>query len=349
MKRVLLWVLVFLLSLFLTATFSLAGCKKAEEVETSEEVGSEEKSEAKPAEELLIYASMGGPAGAAEVNRFVAGADAAIEQWGCEVVKQFAEWQSDVMVQQFKEAIAANPDGIVVMGHPGDDAMAPFVDEAFENGIIVTTSNTPLPKLEEKYMSRGFGYVGSDLYNVGVNLANQTIIGAGLKEGDKVLNYGLKSQPTRGLIDQGIEERCKEEGLVYDYVEISEEVNADASLAVPVITGYLSANPDCKAIILFHAILTSTAQELITAAGLGPDDIFFAGCDLGPKTVTAIQDGYVDVIIDQQLFLQGFLPIEQICLTKLYQFTGLHVDTGRGFVTKDNIDDMLPLIDQEIR
>src|SRR3546814_11952619 len=55
------------------------------------------------------------------------------------------------MVPQFKEAIARRPDGISIMGHPGEAALGPLVDEARAAGIIVTTSNVDLPTYEAKY------------------------------------------------------------------------------------------------------------------------------------------------------------------------------------------------------
>jgi simple sugar transport system substrate-binding protein len=39
----------------------------------------------------------------------------------------------------------------------------------------------------------------------------------------------------------------------------------------------------------------------------------------------------------------------QICLTKEYGFSGLHIDTGGALVTKDNIDQIASLVDQGIR
>jgi len=334
------------LSIILIFVFCFSGFALFAEGEKAEE---ERAIIGKPGEGIIIYAQMGGSPGKPCTDPRVLGAKAAAEQWGCKLIQQFSDWQSDVMITQFKEAIAARPDGIIIMGHPGEDAFRPFVDEAVSKGIIVTSNNTPLPGLESKYVGKGFGYVGLDLYKAGHMLASQVIMMAGLKRGDKVFNYGLKAQPTRGLIDIGIEDRCKEVGINLDYVEISEEVNADASLAIPVVTGYLSANPDCKAMIIFHGILTSIAAEMITAAGLDPDDIFFGGCDLGPKTIEAIRAGYVDVIIDQQIYLQGFIPIEQICLTKLYKLSGLNINTGSGFVTPDNIESIIPLIEKGIR
>ncbi|HZK12055.1 MAG TPA: hypothetical protein VFD10_06870, partial [Atribacterota bacterium] len=85
------------------------------------------------------------------------------------------------------------------------------------------------------------------------------------------------------------------------------------------------------------------------AAGLGPDDIFGAGFDLSPATVKSIKSGYTDLVLDQQPFLQGFLPIMQIYLTKMYGFSGLHIDTGGGLISKDNIDLIAPLADKGIR
>ena len=57
-----------------------------------------------------------------------------------------------------------------------------------------------------------------------------------------------------------------------------------------------------------------------------------AGFDLSPATVQAVRDGYVDLVIDQQQWLQGFEAIAQICLTKNYGFSGLFINTGGGFV-----------------
>ena len=40
--------------------------------------------------------------------------------------------------------------------------------DAEKNGIIVTSQNTTLPKMEAAYAAKGFGYVGQDLYGAGV-------------------------------------------------------------------------------------------------------------------------------------------------------------------------------------
>ena len=55
------------------------------------------------------------------------------------------------------------------------------------------------------------------------------------------------------------------------------------------------------------------------------------------------------MVLDQQLCLQGFLPVVQCVLAKKYGFTGLSINTGAGVVTPKTIDRLAPLIEAGIR
>ena len=303
----------------------------------------------KPAEGIVIYAQMGGTSGDPSTLPRELGAKMAAEFWGAKVNYQYSAWQPDVMIAQFKEAVAAKPDGIVIMGHPGVESFRPFVDEAAKKGIIITTDNTPLTELEEKYKTQGFGYIGMDLFESGYLLAKTMVSYGNLKKGDKVFLYGLMAQPERGKMERGAKKAWEDSGLKVDYIEITPEVDRDASLAIPVLTGYLSANKDVKAIIASHGNVTSIMPEALKAAGRGVNDILVGGYDLSPKTVKGLQDRAIDCVMDQQLFLQGYLPIEQIVLTKLYGFAGLRANTGASVVTPETISKLIPLIQKGIR
>ena len=55
--------------------------------------------------------------------------------------------------------------------------------------------------------------------------------------------------------------------------------------------------------------------------------------------MTAIQDGEIEFAVDQQQYLQGYLPVVFLALYKSNANTvggGQPVLTGPGFVTKDN-------------
>ena len=289
--------------------------------------------------------SPGGPFATVVYN----GAVAAEADLGPNVEYVWSDWNPENMVNQFSEAIATNPDGIAIMGHPGDDAFGPLVDEAEAQGIIVTSMNTTLPTLESKYASNGFGYVGAELYSAGWALGKEAVSRGGLGSGDQAFVWGLLGQAGRGERTRGVVEALEDSGLEVIYQEIDDATNADAPAGTPVFVGIMSANPDIKLVVTDHGALTGTLETYLNSAGLGPDDVFAAGFDLNSATVEAIRGGWTDLVIDQQQWLQGYLPVLQICLTNNYAFTGLHIDTGAGFAHADNVELLADLVGQQIR
>ncbi len=291
----------------------------------------------------------GGGAGTPFTNNVYNGAKQAQADLGANVQYVFSDWDPQKMIQQFSEAAATKPDGIAVMGHPGDEAFSPLIDKAEADGIIVTSQNTELPTSFSKYQGNGFGYVGAVNYTAGYNLGKEAVKRAALKSGDRAMVWGLLSQPERGKRTQGVIDALEEAGLTVDYLEIDNATNADASAGTPTFTGYVSANPDVKLIVTDHGGLTATQETYLKAAGKGPDDIYTAGFDLSPATLPAVRGGWTDLVIDQQPWLQGYIPILQICLAKTYGFAGMLIDTGAGFANKDNIEFLAPLVEKEIR
>jgi len=328
--------IVVVLALLLSASAALAKPPATEPVE-------------KWCKGVRIVFFPGGPAGGVFANNVYNGAKQAQLDLGPDVDYVFSDWDPQKMIQQFREAAATKPDGICVMGHPGDEAFGPLIDDAIAQGIIVTSQNATLPTLQEKYASKGFGYVGQDLYGSGFALGSEAVKRFGLKEGDRAMVWGLLDQPTRGLRTKGVIDALEKAGLKVDYIKIDAATDKDPAAGTPTFAGYVSANPDVKLVVTDHGGLTATLETYLKAAGKGPDDIYAAGFDLSPATVTAIKGGWTDLVIDQQPWLQGYLPILQVCLTKVYGFSGLHIDTGGGFADKDNIDFLAPLAEKEIR
>jgi simple sugar transport system substrate-binding protein len=277
------------------------------------------------------------------------GAKMAEAAFGPTVTYQWSDWDPIKMITQFQEAVATGPDGIAVMGHPGDDAFKPLIDEAVAEGIIVTVMNTELQATEAEHASQGTGYVGAVLHDAGFALGQEAIKRGGLVSGDRAFVWGLVSQPGRGQRTQGIIDALEEAGLTVDYLEIDDATNADPANGVPAFTGYVSANPDVKALFIDHGNLTSTTPTYMEAAGLAPDSVYAAGFDLSPSTVQGVKDGFIDLVIDQQQWLQGFMGITQLCISHMYGFSGLFVNTGGGFVDAGNIDLIAPLVEQQIR
>lgn len=298
---------------------------------------------------MKVWFDGGGSAGEPYTTIVVNGAKQAAADLGVDLTVVYSDWNAEKMLENFKNGLAARPTGFVVMGHPGDDAFEPFVDEAFSQGMIVTAVDTELPRLQAKYQPQGFGYIGPDGWRQGEELAREILRRKAFKAGDKAFVWGLKRLESRGRRARALLQVFEEAGLEVDYLEISDEVNKDVSLGAPVLTGYLAANPDCKVIAIDHGGLTGQMENFLRSAGLKPGDIYATGFSLNPATAASIESGYLNLVSEAQPYLMGYYGVLQIVQTAKYGFGGLVVDTGGGYISAENIDSVAPLAKKGIR
>jgi simple sugar transport system substrate-binding protein len=293
---------------------------------------------------LTMYFQMGGsPGDGATLPREV-GAKAAADLYGVKIVEQFSNWAPETMINQFRQALAASPDCVEIMGHPGDAAFAPLVDQAEKAGVVVTAGNVPLTQIESKYRQNGFGYAGTFLFQGGEETAQAMVAEGHLKPGDEALEYGLFSEGARGQSDRGLAYGLKKAGLKVDELTISPQVDADSALAVPILVAYIERHPNLKAIGTQHGLVTSFIPQALKEAGKKPGEIIVGGIDLAPATVSGLENSYITVTLNQQLYLQGFLPVLQCVMAKRYYMPGLDTNTAAGTVNGALIKKLVPLI-----
>lgn len=297
---------------------------------------------------LVMYMQMGGNPGDGATLARQTGAKEAAEALGVELKPQFSAWAPETMINQFKEAMAARPNCIEIMGHPGATAFHDLVKQAVDQGIVVTSGNSPLTELQNDFGPKGFGYAGVDLYAGGA-LTAKAMLAQGLKSGDEAMVYGVFSQAERGQSEKGLADTLEKAGLKVDRLEITQEVNSDTSLGVPVLVAYIQAHPHLKAIGTQHGGVTGIMDEVLKKAGKKPGDIVVGGIDLAPSTITGLKSGAVSATLDQLLYMQGFFPVVQCVMSAKYKMPGLSLNTGAGVVTPKTIGGLTKLIDAGIR
>ena len=298
---------------------------------------------------MTVWFDTGGAQGEPFSTIVQKGAEAAMNDLGCDVKFMYSDWNPETMLVNFKKAMATNPDGIVVFGTPGDPAFGPLVDQAFAKGIVVTSIDTALPTTLLQHKADGFGFIGTDYTTQGTALAEEALKRSGLKKGDRVFVWGLKRLPERGKRALAIIDVLEKAGMVVDYQEITPEVDKDSSLGTAIISGYLSSKPDCKMMIIDHGALTSQMENFLKASNAEPEKIYAAGFSLSPATASAIQNGYVDLVSEMQPYMLGYFSVVQVIMSKRYGFSGFEIDTGGGMVDKNNIEMVAPLAKQGIR
>ena len=290
----------------------------------------------------------GGPAGGAFNSIIDRGAQQAAADTGATVEIVYSDWDFDRMVTQFREAVSQRPDGIAMMGHPGDDALMPIAAEADAAGIPVMYMNVDVPQVRARF---GSGYVGATLYQQGRSLGEETLRLAGdrLAAGDKAIVMSRWESENRAQRELGLVDALTEAGIEVIKLQEAEGASADQMLQLPTLTSTLLSNPETKLIGYPGGPWLSAAPVFMGAVGKGPEDIIGVGFDLGQGVMTAFDGGYVLVTADQQPYLQGYMPVLSLCQQLVYKLGPLNVDTGAGFVTADNYQDVVPLAEQGIR
>ena len=110
----------------------------------------------------------------------------------------------------------------------------------------------------------------------------------------------------------------------------------EADVALPVVRDFIARVKE-----------KARGEEVV--GSLTPGQVYFAGFDMSPNTAQAVKEGFQNLVIDQQPFLQGYIPILNICLTKKFGFSGLDIKTAGAFVDSTNVDAVAPLAAVEIR
>ena len=228
-----------------------------------------------------MYMQMGGNPGDGATLARQTGAAQAAAALGVELKSQFSAWAPETMIDQFKEAMAAKPNCIEIMGHPGSTAFHDLVKRPTDEGIVVTVGNSPMTDLQKEFGTKGFGYAGVDLYAGGALTAN-AMLAQGLKSGDEAMVYGVFSQAERGQSEKGLADTLEKAGLKVDRLEITQEVNSDTSLGIPILAAYIGAHPNLKAIGTQHGGVTGVMDQVLKKAGKKPGEIVVGGIDLAP-------------------------------------------------------------------
>ena len=168
---------------------------------------------------VTIRYFVGGDPGDAFASIVHKGALAAEADLGPTVEYVFSGWDPQKMLDQLRDAIAAKPDGIAMMGHAGDDAITPLAEEASKAGILMMYQNVDVPLVRAKF---GGGYVGANLDPQGRALAQEAIRQFGLKAGDHALVFGPWGAPGRYIREEGVALAVEEAGLTVERLDAVE-------------------------------------------------------------------------------------------------------------------------------
>jgi simple sugar transport system substrate-binding protein len=236
---------------------------------------------------------------------------------------------SDVaqMVNAMNAAIAGKADAIAVclVDPKGFDRP---IENALAAGIPVFSYNADA-------RNKRLAYIGQDLFLSGQMMGERIVklVGSG-KVALFIATPGqLNLQPrVDGAIDS-----IKKSGAKIEATMIATDPTANASLSK--IQAYYLGNQDVKGMFGTGGGDTQNTGLISRKYDLPSKGVHCGGYDLLPRSLEAVRDGFLDFVIDQQPYLQGFYTVMEMFAWKVSG--GLvgpgDIDTGLKFVTKDSV------------
>src|SRR5215813_12183722 len=241
------------------------------------------------------------------------------------------------MVSATNAAISAKANGIAVAVISSTAFTTP-VKNAMNAGIPVVSYNAD-GNVGDPGTNR-LAYIGQDLFVSGQALG-QRIASAMPNGGDAV---GFIATPGTANIQpriDGAQQAIKASGKNINFTSVAS--GAELPQENTTINAYVLAHKSSlKGIFAVDAGSTQTVGAIVAKYNL-QSQVASGGFDLTPVTLSGIKAGHLDFTIDQQPYLQGFLPTLALYLFNLSG--GLvnppETNTGLTFVTKANVDPYL--------
>jgi simple sugar transport system substrate-binding protein len=244
----------------------------------------------------------------------------------------------DRMKAMVDEAIASKPDGLVVS--LPEAGMAPVVRRAVRAGIPVVTINSGSD------LSRTLGvlaHVGQPEQRAGL-VAGRRLAAGGVRRAlcvnQQVGNLGLDARCA------GLAKAMHEAGGRSVVIGVD-----DQSATTPARLAKAITRDHIDGMLTLNATTGIQAVQAAKDAG-GRRPLKIGTFDLGPDVLKAVRDGRLSFAVDQQAYLQGYLPVTLLAQRArygLFPAEGGIIPTGPHFVTRDTADQAIELSRRSIR
>jgi len=265
------------------------------------------------------------------------GVDKAAENTGANVDYRAPEtFDMVAMSQLIDAAVNQEPDGLVV-SIPDADALGPSIEKAVAAGIPVISMNSGSD------VSKSLGallHVGQDEFDAG------KAAGEKLKEmgGSKALCVNQE------VGNVALDLRCEgfTEGFGGD-VTVLPTTN-DPTEIESKVKAALDADPDVDTIMALGAATAGEPSVAAVKAMGKAGEINVGTFDMSASFLESITAGDAAFAIDQQQFLQGYLPVVFLNLNALYGLVpGGNVPSGPNLITADKAPQVVDLSAKGIR
>src|ERR671912_722899 len=236
------------------------------------------------------------------------------------------------MVDAMNTPISGNANGIAVCVVDPVAFNEP-IQKALDNGIPVIAYNA---NGEGPGTNPALAYVGQDLFQSGVEMGNRIV--SLVDEGLVALFIATPGQLNIQPRIDGARQAIEDSGANIEIQQVT--TGADVTEERSRIEAWYNGHKDVAGMFAVDAGSTQGTAQVMEQFGLHEQGVRAGGYDLLPEILQLISEDHIDFTIDQQPYLQGFLPVMQLYLYKISGgVTGpAETNTGLIFITPDTVD-----------
>ena len=270
-------------------------------------------------------------------------------QANCNMIFTQTEGSIEQQVANMRAALAAKPDALLT-SIVDNTALDDVIKEARDAGVIVIAVNvddTEGAKGNARQAFIGQGFVPAG-YSLGKAVSDSFPATGPIKVLVGISAPGQNWSESRGA---GVMKFLEEYKAAHADREVSwERIDSGTDLAITSdrVGAYLNAHPDTTAYFDTGFWCAGVARAL-QDRGVEPGKVLMGGFDLVPEVLQQMQKGYVQALVDQQPYMQGFMPVMEVYLSKTVGLAPSDIDTGQGIVRPDQVDAIMALSAQGMR
>ncbi len=231
------------------------------------------------------------------------------------------------MVTAVNTAVTSGADGIAVALIDLHAFNAP-VEAAQKAGIPVVAYNADAPG------NARLAYIGQDLKLAGEEMGKRIVAAVGSGEvGLFIATPGSANLQPR---IEGAEKAIKDSGAAITAHSVA--TGAAVAQEQPAIEAWYQSHKSAKGMYAVDGGSTESLAKVMQKLGL-VGKVHAGGFDLTEQTQKLLKEGNIEFTIDQQPYLQGFLPVLELFLWQVSgSLTGpAEVDTGLKFLSKETV------------
>jgi len=232
----------------------------------------------------------------------------------------------------FESAVAKKPDGII-LAIPHPTMFDEPVKKALDKGIPVIAANTDDPEGAEG--NARLAFIGSDVVESGYFLAKESVNYLPKPKPLNELNVLIAVEvPGAAWAEQrkkGMLNFFDEVGAKYEFLEIGVDRAEQQSRTM----AYLKRHPEVDIILTTGNGIPGCA--LAVKALYKEGEKVLGGYDLIPEIMQGIEDGWISLAVDQQQYMQGYLPVLALYWKLEYDIGPIDINTQFTAVDGSNI------------